>query len=191
MCARSRYVLMVMLSFFSVSLAADFYRWTDENGRTVFGDSPPESLQVERVILPTLTVAERFSTAPVNPLAASGDAKDATASASGLQSVNYESFKIISPEQGAALRANDGNVSIQFELKPALQAGHGLVVYLDGKQVGTSRSPSLSLSGLDRGEHTVFAVVHDANNSILSNTERVTFSVLKAIKKLKNKEMPL
>ena len=161
------------------ALSAEVYQWKDANGNTVFGDSPPESVGATEVDLPLLTIADSFS---------SGDAEDkkkqkkvvTTDEVVDNEFVEYQRFAVKSPSKGDAVRANNGSVMVQFDLQPALQEGHGLVVYMDGKQVANDSATVFSLKEVDRGEHNLFAVLHDQNNDVLMNTEAVKFTVLRA-----------
>jgi len=42
-------VALCALSLAALPAAAALYKWTDENGRVVYGDTPPAGVQVERV----------------------------------------------------------------------------------------------------------------------------------------------
>ena len=77
----------------------------------------------------------------------------------------------------------NGNILVKFDLEPALQQGHGLVVYLDGKQVASGEATVFSLKAVDRGQHSVFAILHNENNDVLKNTNAVKFNVLRASKR--------
>lgn len=177
----------------AVPLSAGVYQWRDANGNIVFGDSPPDSNVATEIELPTLTVADSYSSdgkdkkkkakQPVKAESEQQVESKPVAQATTAPAVSYERFVVKSPKKGAVIRANNGNVLVKFDLKPALQDGHGLVVYLDGKQVASGAATVFSLKALDRGEHSLFAVVHNQNNNVLKNTPTVQFSVLRASKR--------
>lgn len=171
-------ILSTLLLSASV-LHAEVYRWTDASGRTVFGDSPPEQTKAQTVELPTLTVADGYD---------SGEGKDKSANsaqtkdeedAADSEAVEYKRFVVTSPEADSSVRANSGNIMVRLELEPGLQDGHGIVVYLDGKRVANGDSTVFSLEGVDRGKHSLFAVLHDENDDVLKNTEAVSFNLLR------------
>nr|CAA6830223.1 MAG: Unknown protein [uncultured Thiotrichaceae bacterium] len=171
-------LLFSVLFLFTSVLSADVYRWTDASGRTVFGDSPPEQSKALPVELPTLTVADSYSDGKQeNKPAASAEAKDEEDAEN--ETVEYKQFAVTSPEKDSVVRANNGNIMVRLALEPALQKGHGIVVYLDGKQVASGDSSVFSLESVDRGKHSVFAVLHDENDDVLKNTEAVSFNLLR------------
>ena len=183
--------------------SAEIYRWIDVNGKSVYGDEPPENARaVEPVDLPTLTVAESFkgkakvAEKPVAPAVKTEpleeidtDKAEAEAAVASQQTnkesedpivaAGYEKFSILSPASDSVVRSNTGDLSIQLEVKPSLQTGHSIVVYVDGKQAGETSATAVALNGLARGEHNVFAVLHDAKKGIIGNTESVNFSVVR------------
>ncbi|CAA6825515.1 MAG: Unknown protein [uncultured Thiotrichaceae bacterium] len=162
-------------------LNAEVYRWTDASGRTVFGDSPPEQTKAQTVELPTLTVADSYDDGEEKGrVANSAQAKEEDDdAATGVQAVEYKRFAVTSPEADSSVRANNGNIMVRLELEPGLQDGHGIVVYLDGKRVANGDSTVFSLESVDRGKHSLFAVLHDENDDVLKNTEAVSFNLLR------------
>lgn len=169
-----------LIFFIAATLNAEVYTWKDANGNTVFGDSPPESVGAVEVDLPELTIADSYPSEDDNNRKTTTQPTAGSEEQEGSETVDYERFAVKSPAKGAAVRANNGNVMVHFDLQPALQPGHGLVVYMDGKQVANGSATVYSLKAVDRGEHTVFAVLHDQNNDVLKNTQPVRFTVLRA-----------
>lgn len=168
--------LLLILGLVSVSVQAEIYRWVDADGKTVYGDNPPKTSAAKSVNLPLLTVAD--SPAP-KPAQANPDAAQAADKKAGDTAEAYSDFKIASPTAEEAIRANEGNVTVSVSLKPQLKPGDGITLYLDAKQVATGTSLSFALTEVERGEHSVFAVLNDAGGNIIQNTEPVKFSVLR------------
>lgn len=161
--------LLLMFGLVSVSVQAEIYRWVDAAGNTVYGDNPPKQSAAKPVDLPMLTVADSPAPAP----AAKPDAAPAA------EEEAYTDFAITSPSADEAIRANEGNVTVSVSLKPALKPGDSVALYLDSKQVGSGTALSFALTEVERGEHSVFAVLSNAEGDIIQNTEPVTFSVLR------------
>ena len=168
--------LLLMLGLANVSVQAEIYRWVDADGKTVYGDNPPEKGAAKPVNLPLLTVAD--SPAP-KPVQANPDAAQTAGKKAGDEAEAYSDFKITSPTAEEAIRANEGTLAVSISLKPQLKAGDGVTLYLDAKQVATGASLSFNLTDVERGEHSVFAVLNDAGGDIIQNTEPVKFSVLR------------
>lgn len=191
-----RTLVLVGLLFAMTTASAEIYRWTDASGKQVYGDEPPENARsVQAIELPTLTVAESFKAKPKPADLATKSAELPQAESSTNQSANstqvvktdaepiaatgYDNFSILVPGADEVVRSNSGEVAIKIDLQPALKKGHGIVVYVDGKQVGETTEETLKIAGIERGEHSVFAVLHDAQDAILGNTEAVNFTLMR------------
>ncbi len=157
---------------------AGVYKWTDASGRTVFGDSPPDRNKAQSVELPILTVADSYGKAEKEDHS-SDSAEEEDEDADDTSAVEYKYFAVISPKADSPVRANNGNVMVRLKLEPGLQKGHGIVVYLDGKRVAAGDSTVFSLENVDRGKHSVFAVLHDEDDEVLKNTQAVSFNLLR------------
>lgn len=171
-------VFPLLLLLTSVS-SAEVFRWVDANGNTVFGDSPPEQSKAQAVELPTLTVADSYDEGEQKGEPAKAAENAAGEGGASHTVVDYKHFAVASPEKDQAIRANNGNIMVRLKLEPELQPGHGIVVYLDGKQVASGDATVFSLENIDRGRHSLFAVLHNAGDDVLKNTEAVSFDVLR------------
>ena len=167
--------LLLVLSFSVFSVNAEIYRWVDANGNTVYGDSPPKQSAAKPMNLPLLTVAD----SPVPKQESRTTAPTTKPKAGDTDAEAYSDFKITSPAADEAIRANEGSVSVSASLKPQLKPGDSVALYLDAKQVASGSSLSFALTEVERGEHSVFAVLSDAGGNIIQNTEPVKFNVLR------------
>lgn len=190
-----RTLLFISLFCAMTAASAEIFRWTDANGKEVYGDEPPENARsVQEVDLPVLTVAERFkgnpkpneqqapaATEPMAEAVANTNSATAKPKPSDTESLTtgYEKFSILVPGTEEVVRSNAGELKVKIDLQPALKPSHGIVVYVDGRQVGETTNDSVDLTGIERGEHSVFAVLHDAQDAILGNTEAVNFTVVR------------
>ena len=94
----------------------------------------------------------------------------------------YKDFSITSPTSDQGVRANDGNVTVQLSLQPALQSGHTIVLSVGGEgseSTVNSSGLTVGLKNLSRGLHTVSATVVDKDGNNLIKTEPVSFHVLR------------
>jgi len=97
-------------------------------------------------------------------------------------SAGYTGFSITSPTDDQGVRANDGNVTVQLSLKPALRSGHMIVLSVAGEGSEStidSSGLSVDLKNLSRGLHTVTAGVVDEDGNKLITTAPVSFHVLR------------
>lgn len=165
--------LLIAFALLYASLAeAEVYRWQDASGRVFYSDNPPENARAKPVTLPNLTIAD--SPKKVEKPEAKKEEKQ-------QQMADYSDFKITSPEDDNAIRANSGNVSIRIGgLPDGLNPGDEIVLYVDGKQFSSGSAMSFALSNMDRGTHSTFAVIKNATGDIVQNTAVVNFHVLRA-----------
>lgn len=153
---------------------AEIYRWVDAEGRVIYGDNPPNKKRAQAMQLPILTVAD----SPASTKAVDS-AQPAPTPDPAEPPAAYTAFKISAPAADEGIRANDGNVNVTLDIQPALRAGDSITLYLDGKQVATGTANTFTLEAVERGEHSLFAVLSDAQGNIVQNTETIKFSVLR------------
>ncbi len=160
--------------------AIGIYKWIDDNGKETYGNNPPENVVKNQVTLPEITIIagpkeyQETSNSELNSTVVTKE------DASQQQEENVARIiEIISPKDDEAIRANDGNISIRFNIEPKLKEGESIVVYLDGKQQTISSSPTVKFESLDRGTHSLFAVRRDASGNATSNSKNIKFHVLR------------
>ncbi len=168
---------LLLLSLLVVTTAtswAKIYTWKDASGRTIYGDTPPEQKKAKEVKTQELTIVPGFKDPSLEAKTAKPEQQE------DEEEFTYKSFKVSYPNNDEAIRANDGNITIAFELEPALQANDSVSIYLDGKKiVEDGKSLSTSLSNLDRGSHSLFAVVKNNKGDVLLNSNTVSFHMLR------------
>jgi hypothetical protein len=154
--------MQALFAFLALALgAADVYRWIDADGRANFSDRPQPG--AERI---TITVSPPASgSASSNGLTVSPQAPEDETPAPVL---SYESLIITSPAQEQVLWNIEGQLDVAASVQPALQPGHVLQFYLDGRMApadpGTSQT---RFSEVFRGEHSLRAEVTDASGRTL------------------------
>lgn len=173
------------LAFYSYSpdsTAFGIHKWVEKNGTTVYTDTPPEGKTTQAIELPEITIIESLPIEPRPPISnTSSDETNNTNSNldSQTQSTNQENnsyeVKILSPKNDEAIRANDGNVTAIFSVQPPLKKGESLVIYLNGKQKSAGENSQFRFENLDRGTHSLFAVVRDKEGNVVANSESTKF----------------
>ncbi len=162
-----RLILSLIIFFFVCSLSAEtVYKATDEDGNIIFTDKPSEE-------------AEEIKIQKLDTIKNPNPGRYAPSSKQPEESNHYKSFVVSSPENGAGIRSNNGNISISLTLEPTLKAGHKIIISMDGKEVGSGSS--VSLQNVERGTHSISASVVDGNGKTLISTSS-TFSILRASK---------
>lgn len=161
-----RIILSAILLFLNGGLSAEsVYKTVDENGNVIFTDKPSE----EALEIKIKDLDNSINNPNPGRYKASAQKPE--------EEDKYESFAVTSPENGAGIRSNSGNVSISVSLAPSLNSGHKIIISMDGKEVGSGTS--VSLQNVDRGTHSITARVVDGNGKTHISTSS-TFSLLRA-----------
>lgn len=162
-----RPLLICLLLSLALPASAQIFKYTDANGNTVFTDQPPEGQATQDVELPpTNSVSMPVPSAPVAP---PEDTADNTAP--------YSILQLTGIPDDAAMRANNGTFSVGVDIQPRLASNHRLRLLLDGKPYGQPTNvPSIQLSNVDRGEHSVAVEVLSGEQSI-QQSATATFTV--------------
>jgi len=160
---------------------AQIYKWTDDEGNTIYSDQPhPNSSQVD---LPPTNTLE--TTVPQMPAGQSGSAGSSgqNQNRDGQLLNGYNTLQITSPDDEEAVRANDGNVTLVINTEPPLSPGHILRASVDGQLrqeavAGNGQSTQrLTLSELDRGSHDIVAVVTNTRGEEVDRSQGITVHV--------------
>lgn len=165
------------LAIAAVSAGAELYRWVDENGTVHYSDTPREGAELI-TLKPTNVIPGR---APVS--SRSGESRNAESDAAeeGDDEVplGYTAVNIVSPTEDQTLWNIGGTLTVQVQVEPKLQNGHGVVLFYDGVAVNESPvvSSSITINNVYRGQHSVRASVRDLNGNTLFNGPPVTFYV--------------
>ena len=160
----------VLISFFVCLLlnlshsGAQIYKTVDENGNIVFTDQPASADARPLELSPLAAISD-----PV-PIAVRPDPALQTRD----QPLRYR-ISIVSPQQDQTLWGTVGNVPVQVSIRPTLQPGHRVAIYLDGTQVDEMVGGIKNIGGVDRGTHQISAAVINGSGDQVSNTPRVTF----------------
>lgn len=168
---------MRLLAFF-LSLAvclpasAQIYRYTDAQGNVVFTDKLPPNANVEKV---ETGPVNSIPAAPV-PKTSASNTPDSTDVTSGTSNP-FAELRIVNVPDADAIRANNGNFTINVLMNPPLATSMELQLLVDGAPYGSpSNSPSFEVQNLDRGEHQL-AVQVISGGTILQTSEAVPVSV--------------
>jgi hypothetical protein len=171
---RTIVVMLALALGAAPAIAQEMYRWVDENGVVHYSDRPRDG-------------AEKVELAPVQSYQSDAvsrpQARDPSAvPESDSEPFQYESIRIVAPENGGAVWATGGGMTVMVEVQPRLQPGHQIQLTLNGNLVpGTPvAASSISVTGLIRGEHILQAAVVDADGRSQIFSQDVIFNVLQA-----------
>ena len=131
----------------------EIWMWTDSNGVTHYTDRPvPGAKKL------SFSVSEPEAPPPPAP----GTTSEVPAEPAAPEAVKYRSLEIWQPENGESFFEADTVVNVRIRVEPDLAEGDRLLLYLDGKLVeGPEGSLEYALEGIDRGAHSLTAVILD------------------------------
>ena len=146
----------------------EIWEWTDANGVKHYSDAPAPG--AKRVVItghaPTAAPASRAPSATTTARPADKSAQ-----------VEYSSLEIWSPENGSSFFGADAVVDVRLRSEPELAPNDRLLTYLDGKLIEGGNAYEHSLSNLDRGVHSVTAVILDNKGNEKIRSAPVVFHI--------------
>lgn len=161
-----RYLLFCLLLPVLAPAHADIYRSVDKDGNVVFSDQPSEGakkIEVQDAQTIKLPPAGKFKYQP-----------PATPPAP-----RYTGVAVVQPADDQPVRQNDGNITVQVSVTPALKSGDVVSLLMDGKEVASGPATSFTLKNVDRGSHTLQARVQGSDGKVWSSSTSVTFHLLR------------
>lgn len=147
--------------------AQDIYKTVDENGNTVYTDQKPSDDAVP-VKLRELTVVDPVELGDERVIA---DVDDGD----GDNQTTDFGLKIASPEPGETIWNTAYVLSVRVATDRELPSGARLAYLIDGEVHTTSRSTSIELDEVYRGEHQLSVELQTSDGRVLGNAGPVTF----------------
>lgn len=145
---------------------ADVYKWVDDKGGVNYSDRRhPGAEEMKNLDVPIYVSPPRTL-----PALAKSEPQPQTAK-------GYESVAITRPGNDEGIRSNNGDVSVSVSVLPELHTnlGHRLGVLLDGVLIAEpGNATEFQLNNIDRGSHTVQAVVFEASGNAVAESLPVT-----------------
>ncbi|MBT8442468.1 MAG: DUF4124 domain-containing protein [Gammaproteobacteria bacterium] len=166
-----RILILLIALIPSVLVAAEVYRWVDDDGTVHYSDRPQEG--AETVIIQE---AQTFST-PARQAASS--TSTTTNDAAPEDAASYSNFEIVSPRQEEVLWNIGGQLNVSLRARPRIRSGHTIFLFMDGQEVQQlPRGRTMaSLTDVVRGTHQLHAEVRDRSGSTVARSDTVQFTV--------------
>ena len=168
--------MQILFAFLALALGAtDVYRWVDADGQAHFSDQPqPGAERITITVSPPAQGSAQGLASGASPTAsAQGPGNDTPAPVPG-----YKSLTITSPAAEEVLWNIGGQLDVVAALQPALQPGHVLRFYLDGRMVPADPGASQArFSEVFRGEHSLRVEAADATGRTLVSSPTTRFFV--------------
>ena len=147
--------------------AQKVFRVEQPDGSVLFTDVPPPDRPATQIEVAPLNTAK--------PLASPADS--AARSTAGEQQQGYQELRITRPGDGETIRDNAGNVNVDLRLEPRLRAGHKIDLILDGQSIGGGKATAITLTEMERGAHSLQAVVKNAAGQVVARSKSITFTL--------------
>lgn len=90
--------------------------------------------------------------------------------------VNYQ-ITITEPSEERAYRRPAQNIAVNVQVKPSLQAGDNVSIYLDGNEVAQGLSASIPTVDILPGAHSITAVVTNKKGGTLQQVARTIYVI--------------
>lgn len=169
-------ICCVLVSCATLADSADptIYRVIDAQGKVSYTDTPPKDGTAEPVTL------KEVNTQPAM------EARKAQAPAPDAAASPYTRIEIASPANDSTIPPGQLSVVVQLQLEPALQPGHRVQFYLDGKPQGPAAAAiAITLNDLYRGSRTIHAAIVDAKGAQVAQSNSVVIHVKRTSVKLR------
>ncbi len=163
-------LLLVLIMIIPMTVAAQIYKSVDENGNTVFSDTPPKDGSSSE----TVRAGTTNTLAPPPQVHRPAPVVE--------EKVVKLSVEIISPAPDTTIAIGYvGNFSVTAEIKPSLPGGASTQLLMDGVPVGEPLSAvSWALTNTFRGTHMLTVTITDAQGNLLAESPPVTVHVMRA-----------
>ncbi len=164
-----RPILLVVGLLAATAVAAQAYRWVDENGVVHYSDRPQPG--AEQVVLPE----SNSTTVRRSPQAGNTGAEEQEAEEE-QGPFRYESIEVAAPGAEETLWNIEGVLNVSVALTPGLQPGHQVRVYFDGEPRMVT-STSFQIQEVWRGVHNIQVEVLNEGGELMIRSRTNRFYV--------------
>ncbi|USD21325.1 DUF4124 domain-containing protein [Microbulbifer variabilis] len=155
--------------------SSTIYKVVGPDGQVTFSDTPPPNGQAQEVQLAPINVQPIAlpRTLPTRKLSPKDETDTGKEGYTGPVSI-----QIVSPLDGATIPPGQRFIPLQVDVQPVYPEGASFFAVVDGKPwQGSSSGAGLDISLLERGTHTVQAVLTDSKGQVLAQSQVVTLYV--------------
>lgn len=154
----------------ALAVAGTVYKWVDESGVVHYSDQPhpnAQKIQVQQAQTYKASAGPAASPAPPAPAAAA--------------QTGYRGCAVVEPQADQTF-ANLDSLTVVVQTDPPLHAGDQIFVTYDGQPLNGNSSTGgrFTISPVDRGTHTLQALVRDSDGTVVCQAPGVTFNVHQA-----------
>ena len=160
--------ILVGLLVATMALADGAYKWIDEEGVVHYSDVPRAGAEVVDLAEYSKTTGARITRG--RPASAGDESEVAT------HEFRYDSLSISAPGAEETLWNIAGVLSVNVKVSPAMQSGHQLRVYFDGKMT-PARGTFFEIEEVHRGVHNLQVEIIDATGKLMIRSQTNRFYV--------------
>lgn len=172
-------ITIILLAIIPAICFSAVYKWVDENGKIHYSDTP-KTVGEKPIDLPEATT---YSPPPQSGIESSSKEDKKKQNNETFQ--GYKSISITSPKDGDSIHSAPGNITFNVSIEPAIQEGHAIQIYVDGKKAAQESGTTITANYLDRGSHSVSASVVDGAGTKLLTSPNITVYLHRVINKAK------
>ena len=164
-------LLALLLFLVAGSAIAAVYKHVDENGTIRYTDQPPSKNAKPLDLPPVQTIGSDAVASEADTSKEEEESPGATPARAG-----YTRVELTSPSADQVFNNANPQVLASITIEPDLQPGDRVIFLVDGLPFAApAGQTSTELSGLERGSHSVQAVVVNASNAIQAETDAASF----------------
>ncbi len=161
------------------AVAATVYKWVDDKGVVHYSDQPHPSAQTVELKSAQTYTADTSS--------GSSTSSSSGSPTGGERVASYAVCELYRPENDEVFMNTD-TVVAKLRLEPALLPGNKVAIGLDGKRQTNQPTTGTDFTiTVERGTHSVIAVVEDSLGKELCRTSPITFHVRQPSKQAPNR----
>lgn len=102
--------------------------------------------------------------------------------------INYQ-LTMTEPSEERAYRRPVQSIDVKVQIKPALQAGDSVSIYLDGNEMAQGLSASIATVDILPGTHNIKAVIKNKKGQVAKQVERTVYVIQNTQSLQKNKKL--
>ena len=171
-------IVLIAMLLIAGFVSAGVYKWVDKDGNIHYSDTAPPHGQAQELELPETSRYKPRVLPSKTPQAGSVQAQPDSGEAE--KPTSYPTVEIVQPENAGTVRSNQGDVTVEVQLDPALAEGHVLAFVLDGEAIPDKvASTSFQIKSVDRGTHSLVATVQDEQGKELGRSSTISFTLRK------------
>jgi hypothetical protein len=170
-------VITLSLAFLCSPLMAQVYKTVDEDGNVTYTDQPPTDGSKPVKLRPISVIEAPTYEDKSKAVEEGAEGEEGKEMSLRYLRKQYGDFAIVAPQPEESVWYSDNVIAVAWNARYQLQEGMQVTVSVDGKRQAATAEQIIAVTGLERGEHTVTAVLNDAKNRKIATAAPITFFI--------------